>query len=195
MLDSLIATLRARAPRRVLLVGEAPARGSVAALDRSSRSGQRLRCLMEGGAPFDAVNLLFRGDDRWDPRVARMRARRLIDQGWMADREVVLLGRRVARAFARLQPALDALAAAPPFSLATPTVPRLCGGWAASMVWWAPHPSGRNRWWNAPANRAAGKVFFGLVLGRLEFPPRPELPAAAKGLLELALDALGGATS
>lgn len=184
----LAAALVSRAGRRVLLVGEAPARGSVAALDLASRAGRRVAGLMPA-TPFDAVNLLGRGDSRWSRDAARYRARQLLEDAF-AGREVCLLGRRVARAFARLQPCLDSLAEAPPFSLASPTVPAPGGGWARAMVWWAPHPSGRNRWWNLPANRAAGEAFFRYVLGRLEFPARPEVPAPATGMLEAVLDDL-----
>jgi hypothetical protein len=185
---TLAAALLSRAGRRVLLVGEAPARGSVAALDLASRTGREVVGMMPA-TPFDAVNLLGRGDSRWSPEIARYRARQLLEEAF-AGREVCLLGRRVARAFARMHPALDALAAAPPFSQAAPTVPDPAGGWARSMVWWAPHPSGRNRWWNVEANRRAGEAFFRYVLGRLEFPARPEVPAPATGMLEAVLDDL-----
>lgn len=184
----LAAALISRASRRVLLVGEAPGRGSVAALDLASRSGRKLTGLMPGVA-FDAVNLCHR--QGWSERGARAAARAVFEAG-LAGREVCLLGRKVLRAFTRLHPALDALVEAPPFSLASPTVPDPGGGWASSMVWWAPHPSGRNRWWNDPANRRAGAAFFGYVLGRLEFPGPPALPAPARGLLDLVLDELAG---
>jgi len=182
----LVGALVSRAGRRVLMVGEAPGR-SLDALGAASSSGRRLRALMPD-TPFDALNLC---PFRWSYTMAHVTARQLWESVF-TEREVCLLGRKVLRAFRRLTPALDALTEAPPFSLATPTVPVMAGGWGRAMVWWAPHPSGRNRWWNLPANRAAGEAFFRYVLGRLEFPEQPEVPAPAVGMLEAVLADLAG---
>lgn len=181
--------LRSRAGRRVLLLGESPGRGSVVALSLASRTGRRVRGLMPG-LPFDALNLC---PYRWDESVARASAR----SAWeslLAGREVVLLGRKVARAFRRLSPDMDVLAGAAPFSMAAPTVPRPGGGWARSMVWLVPHPSGRNRWWNHPVNRRLGELFFGLCLGRLEFNFEAALPTPGS-LARSVLDILVGETA
>lgn len=168
---TLAAELISRASRRVLLVGTRSERANIIA------------------EPADTIDLCA-GD--WSPRLARVTARHLWSHAF-AGREVCILGRRALRAFRRLCPALDALTEAPPFSLASPTVPNPAGGWARAMCWWAPHPIGRGRWWANPANRAAGEAFFGYVLGRLEFPARPEIPAPARGLLELVLDEMRAA--
>jgi len=174
--------LACRPARRVLLVGG----GASTALDECSDSGRRLQSMMRG-TPFDVVDLVTAAGQLWVPGLATWAAHRLYED-LFAGREVCLLGYHVLHAFTHLSPAMDMLVAAPPFSLASPTVPNPAGGWARAMVWWAPHPIDRNRWWDEPANRAAGEAFFGYVLGRLEFPARPEMPAPSQGLLDLVLD-------
>lgn len=162
--------------RRPLLVGEAPPHDRDDFESRSI-SGRRLDELMHG-APFDAINLLARpisDEDAWPIELARERARHLYEDCF-AEREVVLLGRRVARAFARLSPWMDSLASAEFFSLATPTVPSY-GDWVTCMVWIAPHPSGRSRWWNRPEHRRSAEAFFSTALGALEFPEARTMPS------------------
>ena len=136
---------------------------------------------MMGDVGFDALNLLARAlgaADDWPCAVARERAVELYRGGALAGREAVLLGRRVARAFAfGLSPHLDRLHPAPYFSSMFPTVPDGRGGWARAMVWIAPHPSGRSRWWNDEGNRSRAVAFFSRLLGRMPFPSEPELPA------------------
>jgi hypothetical protein len=136
---------------------------------------------MMGRIGFDALNLLARAlgpADEWPARVARERATELYRSGSLAGREVVLLGRRVARAFGRgLSPHFDQLHPSEYFSSVYPTVPDGRGGWARACVWLAPHPSGRSRWWNDPANRSRAVAFFSRLLGRMPFPSEPELPA------------------
>lgn len=183
----LVAALISRARRRVLLVGESPARGTLAALDDVSRAGRRLRVLL-GTPDFDTVNLVGRAGPAWPLSLVRVRARQLADEAFHG-REVILLGRKVARAFSRVSPELAALAEGPPFSMVMATVPAP-SGWAHAAVWLAPHPSGRNRWWNDPVNRRAGGLFFRLVAGRLELSglDRPPRPAPILGPVDLLLD-------
>lgn len=164
--------------RRPLLVGEAACDLAAASLGPRTRSGARLDRLLQGHG-FDAVSLLARAlgpADEWPSGVAREAARRL-HESTLAGREVVLLGRRVARSFAGLSPWLDALHAAPYFSSACPLVLDGRGVWSACMVWIAPHPSGRSRWWNDPAHRDQAAAFFSRILGSMEFPVTPRLPA------------------
>lgn len=163
---------------RPLLIGEAAADLAAAALGPRTRSGARLDRLLRGRG-FDALNLLARSmgpADEWPAAAARERARELF-RTVLAGREVVLLGRRVARAFAGMHPALDALHPAPYFSSAYPVVPDDRGGWGACRAWIAPHPSGRSRWWNDPRNRDCAAAFFSRILGQLEELPAPALPA------------------
>lgn len=165
--------------RRPLLIGESPADLAASALGPRTRSGARLDRLLLGHG-FDCLNLLARSlgpADDWPAHAARARAVELY-RDCLAGREVVLLGRRAARAFAggACSPWLDALHSAPYFSSAWPTVPDGAGGWAACLVWIAPHPSGRSRFWNAPENRHAAAAFFSRILGRTEMPIRGALP-------------------
>lgn len=174
------------APRIPLLIGEAPARGSNGAFEAFSRSGERLARLL--GRPFDAVNLLARPlarGESWPRALASTMAASLYRDA-LADREVVLLGRRVARAFLGLSPHLDALAEAEWYSRSDPTVPRGDGGWARAVVWVAPHPSGTSRHWNDAANRHAARAFFRRVLCTEEWPGPPTLPTARAPMWELA---------
>lgn len=168
--------------RTPLLIGEAPASGSLGcfslAFGRASRSGDRLRRLL-GDRPFDAVNLLARPlarGERWPARSAAASAA-LLYRDCLAGREVVFLGRRVAKAFRGLSPWTDALADASWFSSAFPTVPKPGGGWDRCVLWIAPHPSGSSRWWNDHANRARARAFFLRVLCAEEFPLPPALPS------------------
>lgn len=165
--------MSARVP---LLIGEAPARGSLGAFQAFSRSGKRLARLL--GRAFEGVNLVARAlepGERWPASAARAAAQ-LLYRDCLAGREVVLLGRRVAESFRGLSPWTDALADADYFACAYPTVPDPRGGWDRCVMWLAPHPSGRARWWNDRANRSAARCFFRKVLGAEEFPLPPALP-------------------
>lgn len=146
-------------------------------LEPTTASGARIERLMHGQS-FDAINLVSRAPDSasgWPASLARASARQLYESV-IASREVLLLGRRVARSFAGLSPHLDALHAAPYFSSVCPTVPNGRGGWDICRVWIAPHPSGRSRWWNNVDNRHRATAFFSRILGQMEAPLRPRLP-------------------
>lgn len=181
---SFTSLLLSRASRRLLLVAEAPIDPASAALAPSTRPGRRIREWLSA-TPADALTLCPR---RWSMTLARITARSLWDAGALAEREVVLLGQKVARAFARLSPELHALVPATPFSMAAPPVPTAAGGWTWAMVWTVPHPSGRNRWWREPANRRAAELFFRYVAGRLEQPRWS--PRSPNELARPALDVL-----
>lgn len=160
-----------------LLVGEAPARGTLGCFTLFSRSGARLARLL-GDLPFEGVNLIARPLDRGErwPRAAAAASAALLYRDCFAGREVVLLGRRVAEAFRGLSPWTDRLADADYFSCAYPTVRTTAGAWRRCVLWLAPHPSGRARWWNDRDNRARARCFFRRVLCAEEFPPEPALP-------------------
>lgn len=164
--------------RRVLVVGESPSCLSGTAFSPGTSSGDRLDVLFRR-RPFDGVNLLARtllSGEPWPTELARERARALYEDCF-AGREVVLFGRRVARSFSGLSPWTDALALASYFSLACPTVRGPRRSWCRCMVWLAPHPSGRSRWWNRLENRRQADLFFGRVFGELPFPADQALPS------------------
>jgi len=164
--------------RRPLLIGEAATDLAAAVLGPRTGSGARLDRLLRGHG-FDALNLLARAlgaAEDWPAWAAKERARELYRTA-LAGREVVLLGRRVARAFSGLSPHTDALHAAEYFSSVCPTVPSPAGGWDVCRIWLAPHPSGRSRWWNKSENRHRAAAFFSRILGRTEAPLRPALPS------------------
>jgi hypothetical protein len=160
-----------------LLVGEAPARGTLGCFTVFSRSGRRLERLI--GRPFEAVNLISRPlgpGERWPADQARASAA-LLYRDCLAGREVVLLGRRVSDAFRGLSPWTDSLAGSAWFSCGYPTVPDPRGGWSRCILWIAPHPAGTSRWWNDRGNRSVARCFFRNVLGREEMPLAPAPPS------------------
>lgn len=156
--------------------GDAGRGEATLAAELLSRAGRRLLVVGLGAAPSPSAALAA---DAFDRPPAPTAPRDLWETA-MAGREVVLLGRRVARMFARIDPALDALSTAPPFSMAAPTAPLAAGGWARSMVWLVP----RRR----PAD-AEVDLFFRYVAGRLEFRFEADLPAPTE-LARTALDLL-----
>jgi hypothetical protein len=165
--------------RRPLLIGEASTDLAATALGPETRSGARLDRLLQGHG-FDVLNLLSSAlgpADDWPAAIARARAKELFE-ATLDGREVVLLGRRVARSFCGLSPHFDSLHSAPYFSVVYPTTSDGRGRWGRAMVWLAPHPSGRSRWWNDEAHRHQAAAFFSRILGRLEFPGPPALPTA-----------------
>ncbi len=104
---------------------------------------------------FATANLLERAGDEQDIEIVRDRAAATIDL--LAGRRVIGLGRIVGRALTglateswfRWEPML-ARRAISPLGI---EVPR---GEVATV----PHPSGRNLWWNDPANRERARAFF-----------------------------------
>jgi hypothetical protein len=164
-------------PRVPILVGEAPARGTLGCFTLFSRSGKRLERLL-GGRPFEGVNLIGRALERREswPRDAARASAELLYRDCFAGREVVLLGRRVADSFRGLSPWTDRLADADFFSCAYPTVRTTRGDWRRCVLWLAPHPSGGSRWWNDRAHRSQARAFFRSILCAEEFPPEPALP-------------------
>jgi hypothetical protein len=116
-------------------------------------AGDRLRRLagmsrIEYLRTFQRVNLCGR---RWDPREARRRAGELRSDPCT----LVLLGRRVARAFDVDGPFLTTVTAG------------LC------TLHLLPHPSGLNRWWNDPGNAALAREFLAEVVLSGSHPDTP----------------------
>lgn len=143
---------------RLLIVGEAPSsRGNGVVL--GELVGRRLA--EAGGISLDdylertdRVNLFQRPLARWDRVGARFHASLVaIDR----TRRVILLGRRVAAAFSLAH--LDVL------RWYGPATTRL----AARSLAIVPHPSGRNRWWNDPANRIQAERFLRTALREREW--------------------------
>lgn len=155
-----------------LLVGEAPAREApLEALGPGSASGRRILDL-SGGRGYEALNLLPRPlerGERW-PAVEAAEAARTVLRDSPAGRELALLGRRVARAFASVAPELRPLAEAPFFSCLRPR------SWSL-ILWTCPHPSSTSRWWNCEMNRRRARYFFSEVLGTLPSDDRPGILA------------------
>lgn len=141
--------------RRVVLVGQAPARRT--SLTLRGRTGKKLVELMMINErlylkAFERKNVLARypgrsarGEgDLFPMAIARKRARRIRKR--IRRRIVVFVGRRVARAFRFEAPFLQWRA--------------FEGGMAAVV----PHPSGVNRWWNSDENRRAASAFLSTVI-------------------------------
>lgn len=141
--------------RAGLIVGEAPGPGQAPGSTFTGPSGERLSRLLgdEWHRVLDGVNLLDhqplgRGGSEFDLGAARAAASilRRTSPYFRDERLVIFAGKRVARAFGWTFGyfELDAIL----------TGQRLCRAVAV------PHPSGRNRWWNDPANaRRAAKYF------------------------------------
>lgn len=140
---------------RPIVVGQAPGSRSDPGLPLSGRCGDRLAALA-GIAPeefrrrFELTNLLDRfpgkasKGDLFPLEEARVAALRMLLQGRLGARPVVLLGLNVEWAFG--------LAADVPV---LEWRPRL-----AVRIATCPHPSGVSRWWNDPANEADARRFW-----------------------------------
>lgn len=141
--------------RPVLIVGLAPRRpGEPRPLDGAS--GDRLARI--AGLPSrqalfelaDVVNFCPRPADRLPSGpAAQRRVSSLVRRA--AGRTVILLGREVSRAFG-LERHFS-------WQLVLAHTRRPARGWIA-VVASVPHPSGRCRWYNDPANRAAAREFL-----------------------------------
>lgn len=150
---------------RVLLVGEAF--GSAGALpERFALTGRAGRHLADLAGISTVAYLrrtrrtnLVETDEDWSDRVAvRSGAARVLAE--MARHErVVVLGVRSAGALG--------IADWPLFDWLPYVVTTLDGHplWT-TLVARAPHPSGRNRWWNDPANVERARAFWRDALGR-----------------------------
>ena len=131
----------------LLIIGQASGRMPGETL--GGRCGARLAScagmtLTEFLARTDRVNLLEYWTDGWRMLEARERCKDLVND-IAAHRRTVLLGRWVAAAFRNKAPLFDW------------TDAFRDGG---SLIAVAPHPSGRNRWWNDPENVARAQVFW-----------------------------------
>ena len=145
---------------QILLIGEAPGKQSTSpGFDGAlmGRIGKRLAGLM--GTTLNVYrwnttrcNLLKKNGKPWLPKRARRAARRMENLGLYArkGRVVILLGRNVARAFG--------FGSAPWFKA-------FWNGNVVVVV--APHPSGKSRWWNDPANTEEARKFWQTVKRRM----------------------------
>ena len=141
--------------RKPLLVGQAPGPNTDPTRplypNPSHLSGGRLAEIMgldprEYLRRFDRINLLYRhpgrwpgkNDDKWPEKLARVAAEAV--RPLVRDRDVILVGRNVARAFGLAET---------PFHARLPD---------ATVV--IPHPAGRNHWYNDPVNRKEAHEFW-----------------------------------
>ena len=146
---------------RIVLVGIAPGpshRGPHVALHpgKPGSAGARLASIM-GLTPeeylrkFDRTNVLCEPVGKWgivgESRVARNAATCMLPL--LAGRDVVFLGADVARAFGRKDLTFHSWEATAYEGLEKAVY--------AALV---PHPSGRNRWYNDPANFAEAREFW-----------------------------------
>ena len=153
--------------RRAILVGECPGPGipeekahPLFPLPERSSGGRLLRVIGWGRNEylrrFDRSNLFRSHQPKWSADSARDSADALVESvlegGGLVD--FVLLGARVSAAFQRED--FD------------PMVSLGFWGGTATVV---PHPSGLNRWYNEPVNRAAvRRLFAGFREGRSRSP-------------------------
>jgi len=156
-----------------LIIGQAPGPNTDPAVPLGGRCGDRLAeiCGLELDAfhlLFERVNLLNRfpgkaaKGDLFPLDEARYLAGRLLINGDLRDRTVVLLGENVARAFF-LPPGTKTLAWLP--------------GLALERLAISPHPSGVNRWWNDSTNlRRARRFWRRLTINALAGELSPKSP-------------------
>lgn len=163
--------IQAHAPKiwtpPTLIVGEAPSRQMQEAIDAGDENAASYACLHPNLAAIAGIDvkdlyLLFRranllqrwpgpsrsgrGDD-FDESAGRASAlalSRYVKDPHNRVREVVLLGRRVARAFG--------------FGPQTPFFAELID--RGPRLYVAPHPSKVSRWWNKPENVAGAQSFW-----------------------------------
>ncbi len=124
---------------QILLLGEAPARGTTAPFSNECVSGKRFRELV--GDHFNRLKCanLFTRPTSWDLERFRRQASRVV-----LDAEIILLaGKRLANAFGIRNVAYFE--------------PCMLQGRIAYVI---PHPSGRNRFWNNEFNRFRAERFF-----------------------------------
>ena len=147
---------------RVLLVGEAPARGTSRPFE--GNSGRRLRELIgeEAFGRLDLTNLYKRPMPRdwwkgsyFPAELARRKAKRFELPGGKSV-VILLAGKRVAKAFGVKARYFE------PCLLRR----RVC--------YVVPHPSGVNRWYNVETNHWRAKQFFCALLLALEGCQRPD---------------------
>lgn len=110
-------------------------------------SGKRLSelsglTLIEFARRFERTNVVLR-PELWEyPLIVSANVAELMER--MHERKTLLLGTRVAAAFKSLE--------VPLFEWTT--------RWTDVTVARIPHPSGRSRWWNEPANVERARVFM-----------------------------------
>lgn len=135
---------------RVVLVGEAPARSAGVLPPDMALTGYTGRRIARWAGVSDGRymgtterwNLLDEAPVSWPVALAKNRADNL--EALTRGRRVILVGTRVAEAFGFHWP---------PFTWGPPDE---LGGRLA----WIPHPSGRNRYYNDPANVALAEGFL-----------------------------------
>lgn len=138
----------------LILVGEAPSRESIASRPSLALTGssERNLCRIAGWGWLaylkrtSRYNLFLDPQPRWDARAAQERASAMGAE--LEGRRVILLGQKVAAAFG--------LAGYPSYTWLELDPER--PGYADVAL--MPHPSGRNRAWNDPAERARARAFL-----------------------------------
>jgi len=135
---------------RPILVGEAPGPNTdpyrPLNCDESTSAGGRLRDIMridrdQYNMMFDKINLMPLKPDRWSIPESREKADKLMR--FLYNRDVFLLGKRVAHAFGMMERQFfDGLH---------------CG---QTVLYVVPHPSGLNRWYNDAENVEISRQFW-----------------------------------
>lgn len=137
----------------ILLVGETNPYGADARYalyhEPTNAAGHRLQSKILGVRPREHYLSIWRTNlctGGWDPDDAAFRADELVRSERSPWSTIVVLGRKVAKAFTRVAilPGYD------PVAFEVFSTKKLDGG--ALRLVYLPHPSGRNTLWNAPAN-------------------------------------------
>lgn len=133
----------------ILIIGEAPSLHGDPAVPLEGSVGKRL-AEYAGLTWSDYLALterrnIFQEPVEWSRVEAKGRAEVMFPQ--LLGRHVILLGQRVADAFAFHWPLLNWVSV---------------GGVTVAIV---PHPSGKNLWWNEPENRSQARRFLRSAFG------------------------------
>lgn len=143
-------------PERVVILGMAPNEPGPA-FAPSQPSGQRMLAL--AGPLLARATLHNLVDEPFRARASLHEIRRVLrfaslEYRFRTDRRYVLVGAEVARAFGTR--------AVPHDARSRDERPILTWFLSRGGIWMSllPHPSGRNRWYNAPGNRMAAQAFL-----------------------------------
>jgi hypothetical protein len=141
----------------LVLIGEAPERRLACVTALEGRIGRRIARL--AGVPLATylhrtirINIYDQPPERWNRGEARKRAKAILAELTPGAR-VVIFGRK----------AIDACGFAGYGQWQWMTMWRPNGNVEVMLM---PHPSGRNRWWNAPGNVALARHVWTDLLGK-----------------------------